>query len=116
MNKGPQYSIVPVEFGLKCLSSKERSDQLLQYNLDKNLLFSRWRFTGPEPKTSSDYDQFLNELFSTQSVCQLIKASEQTPGALHVDATAIKLSITSMSFFDKLETSGTRKCSTRLIS
>jgi hypothetical protein len=106
MNKGSQYALTPVEFKLKCLSSKERKEQLVQYNVDQNLKFLRWRFTGPEPKTASDYDQLLHDLLSSSGVCETSKISPVSSGSLALDVTALKLSVTSMTFFDNLESSG----------
>ena len=115
MDKSLIYSFTPVEIELKSLSSKDRKDQMLQYNLDKNLQFLRWRFTGGVPKTSSDYDQVLTEFLSTQNVLDLSSVSGSPTASMRVDSCAVKLTVTSMEFFDKLEESGLRILNISLI-
>ncbi len=101
-----QYSITPTELELKSLASKDRKDQLLQYNLDHNLVIRKWRFTGADPKTTTDFDQLLNELFATQNFLDLCKISGSPSSSMQLDAAPVKLTTTSMDFFAKLENSG----------
>lgn len=111
MDKSPQYSFAPVDAALKCLSSKDRKDQLLQYNLDKNLQITKCRFTGPVPKTSSDYDQLIAELLSSSVFLSSIGASDNTSTSVLNNAEQLRLTITSMTFFDKLNESPGKKTS-----
>ena len=108
MNKTPQYSITHANLELKCLSSKDRKDQILQYNLDQNLLMQRWRYTGSEPKTTTEFEQLLSEIFSNHSVLDICKISGSQSGLSSVNASQLKLSVMSMEFFDKLENSGAK--------
>lgn len=105
MDKSPQYSFAQVDAALKCLSSKDRKDQLLQYNLDKNLQIIKSRFTGPVPKTSSDYDQLIAELLSSSIFLTSIGIDNNGSSSVQPDAQQLKLTVTSMTFFDKLNDS-----------
>jgi hypothetical protein len=101
-----QYSITPTDIDLKSLASKERKDQLLQYNLDTNLVIRKWRFTGADPKTTTDFDDLLNELFATQSFLDICKISGAPSSSMQVDSVQVKLTTMSMDFFATLENSG----------
>lgn len=107
MDKSLVYSFTPVDAALKSLASKERKDQLLQYNVDKNLQIVKCRFTGAAPVASSDYDQLLADLFSSNAFLGSIGIKEPASSSVPVDALPLKLTITSMTFFDKLQDSGT---------
>ena len=104
MEKSPIYSFVQAEANIKCL--KERKEQLLQYNLDNNLKFTKFRFTGSVPKTSTDYDQLLYDLFTSPSVLKAIEVSGSPSVNMAVESQQMKLTVTNMGFFDKLEESG----------
>ncbi len=110
MDKSPQYNFVALETALKCTSSKDRKDQLLQYNLDKNLQITKCRFTGSVPKTSTDYDQIIAELLSSSVFLSLIGANSSSISSVPNNAQQLRLSVTSMAFFDRLNDSGIKRC------
>lgn len=105
MDKSFLHAFTPVEVSLKCISTKERKDQLLQYNLDKNLQIVKCRFTGAAPKTSSEYDQLIAELLSSNTFLGSIGVKDLATSSVHNEAQLLKLSVTSMAFFDKLHES-----------
>lgn len=115
MDKSLVYSFTPVDAALKCLASKERKDQLLQYNVDKNLQIVKCRFTGAVPVASSDYDQLITDLFSSNTFLGLIGVKEPASSSVPVDTQLLKLTITSMAFFDKLQDSGTKRYRRKII-
>ncbi len=93
---------------ISCLTSKERKEQMMQYNLDSNnLQFLKFRFTGAPPSTVSEYERILSDFLSEQFVLSAIGASGVPPSfPAEISYQPVLLTVKNMGFFDKLESSG----------
>ena len=58
------------------------------------------------PKTSSDYDQLIVDLLSTPGSFKSIDISGSPSIPMELGAQQLRLTVTNMGFFDKLEESG----------
>ncbi|KAJ1412979.1 hypothetical protein B484DRAFT_173231 [Ochromonadaceae sp. CCMP2298] len=99
------YAFSATEAPMKCLSSRDRKDQLVQYNLDQNLKFFKFRFTGATVTTASDYEQLLVDLLTSTSVLKTLAIDGAPALPMQYSAQQLKISVMKMGFFDKLDES-----------
>ena len=84
-----------------------RKEQLMQYNLDKNLQISRFRFSGTLSRDSAaDYEELLKELFTSATVLSVVGMPGTPAVPVEIASESLSLSVMSMEFFDRLETAG----------
>lgn len=100
------FSFNIVQENLPSLSSQERKDQLLQYNLNENLIIVKYRFNGNLSKTSSDYEQVIMDLFNSAHVLKTLGVIGSSTVTFQSDMQNLLLSVMNMEFFDKLLESG----------
>jgi hypothetical protein len=104
--QSPQFAFSATEAPMKCLSSRDRKDQVVQYNLDQNLKFFKFRFTGAPVKTASDYEQLLVDFLTNTTVLRALAVDGAPLLPMQYSAQQLKLSVMNMGFFDKIAESG----------
>ena len=105
-NQTTKFSFIPIDFILESLSTRERKEKLIQYNLDQSLIFQRYRFSGNFSKNSiADYELLIKEFLTTESLKALIIDGSPTyPVNLEIEQ--MNSTVISMEFFDKILDTG----------
>ena len=109
----PAYSFTPLEpvpYECKSLSSsRERKDQVMQYNLDTGLKVVKFRFSGA-PSANNDFDQLLTDFFSSSTVQNTIGLNGAAATPMNISKRQVNTGVMSMEFFDRLDEAGAAIC------
>jgi len=96
-----EFTALPTQ--LDCFASRDAQEQLLQWNLDKDLQVARYRFAGGGPlKTAAELQTLLKDFFrNAEAVAPLgVAGSPTVPVTLKAEA--LEANVMSMDFFDRL--------------
>lgn len=101
------YSFSPLPSILESLSSRERHEQLMQYNLDNSLIVQKFRFSGGGSLSSTtDYEQLLTDFLSCATCLSGIQVSGTPSVPIEMSTVLLNSSVMSMEFFDRLDEAG----------
>lgn len=100
---GPIFSFTPLETSLECLSSRERKEQLVQYNLDQGLHIQKFRIVGGNLKSTYDYEEVIKAFMASANCTKDSQISGTALIPIEYQADLLNSSIMSMDFFDRLE-------------
>ena len=105
VDNNPSHSFTLLDTPVNSLVQKK--EQLVQYNMDKNLQVTRFRYSGALSQTAAaDYEEFLRDFFSAANVLSVTGISGTAATPIEVTVEPVNVSVMSMEFFDRLEASG----------
>ena len=96
-----------VETRLACFSSREAKEILMQWNLDKNIVVEKFRFSGAfNLSDGSEYDRLISDFLKTSQCTSLLGMSGVVAEPYSIATDQLNTTVMSMDFFDRLTESG----------
>jgi len=95
------FTLLPTQ--LECFASRDAQEQLVQWNLDKDLNVSKYRFVGGGSlKTAVEIQNLIRDFFKSPEATQILGITGTPSIPIAVKAEALSSNVLSMDFFDRL--------------
>ena len=107
-DQSPRFSFDPVETQIECLTTRERKEQLMQYNLDQAFKIQKFRFSGNFSSLAvDDYNKIIKDFFSSSLCLSNLNITGLLTSPFDYQCQDLGLNVMSLEFFDRLSEHGT---------